>query len=436
MADIGGNSTPVVFVMVVLVSAGLSACRNAGDSGDTPVEQLPTDLAVGSPTPELKERLEALGYVTETPIAEDHIGKDGVTHHLVERAYAGLNVYCSENSTTVKFVGMRGHLVHQVILPVGSTKHKTNLCKTVDFWPDGSFVMVVEGTKLIKSDLRGRVLWELDGSYHHDVDVAPDGSVVAIRNVQRRSLPINPDGDILDDLFVKISPDGEVLDQISLAEMVTDVPPLLSRARSLARHVAPWEQGKRFREDVFHTNSVQVLHRDVPRRDGPGLEQGQVLFCSRYLNAIGVVSWESKRIVWHWGKRQLQWPHHPTLQENGSLLVYDNGIRRRFSRVLRIDPFSSRIQWKYRAPKRSDFFDSSRGAAYGLPNDNVLITESTKGHVFEVDPDGQIVWEFWNPDRSAEKDKRATIFRMQRLHKAQFSEWPILEKFAKTLPDG
>ena len=47
------------------------------------------------------------------------------------------------------------------------------------------------------------------------------------------------------------------------------------------------------------------------------------------------------------------------------------------------------------------FFSAVQGAAQALPNGNVLVTESTKGRVFEVTRDGEIVWEFWNPDRTA-----------------------------------
>ena len=54
-----------------------------------------------------------------------------------------------------------------------------------------------------------------------------------------------------------------------------------------------------------------------------------------------------------------------------------------------------------------------RGAAQRLPNGNTLITESERGRVFEVTPQKEIVWEFWNPE--IVKGARKRIYRLTRL---------------------
>ena len=43
-----------------------------------------------------------------------------------------------------------------------------------------------------------------------------------------------------------------------------------------------------------------------------------------------------------------------------------------------------------------------------MPGGNLLITESMTGRVFEVDHDGQTVWEYWNPRRDEGKIVRIT----------------------------
>jgi hypothetical protein len=48
-----------------------------------------------------------------------------------------------------------------------------------------------------------------------------------------------------------------------------------------------------------------------------------------------------------------------------------------------------------------------------LPNANTLITESDTGHVFEVTPGGERVWEFSNPALD-EQGNRAAIWRATR----------------------
>lgn len=38
-----------------------------------------------------------------------------------------------------------------------------------------------------------------------------------------------------------------------------------------------------------------------------------------------------------------------------------------------------------------------QGAAQRLPNGNTLVTSTQQGHLFEVTPAGEVVWEFVNP---------------------------------------
>jgi len=49
-----------------------------------------------------------------------------------------------------------------------------------------------------------------------------------------------------------------------------------------------------------------------------------------------------------------------------------------------------KVQWKYDAPASDGWV---------LPNGNVLITESSAGRAFEVSRQGEIVWDFFNPEQ-------------------------------------
>ncbi len=62
------------------------------------------------------------------------------------------------------------------------------------------------------------------------------------------------------------------------------------------------------------------------------------------------------------------------------------------------------------------FFSELCGTCQRLPNGNTLITESTRGRAFEVTPDKEIVWEFFNPHRAGENDELiATLFELIRI---------------------
>ena len=46
------------------------------------------------------------------------------------------------------------------------------------------------------------------------------------------------------------------------------------------------------------------------------------------------------------------------------------------------------------------FFSQAQGGAFRLPNGNTLITEATEAHIFEVDLNGTIVWEYYHSSQN------------------------------------
>ena len=141
--------------------------------------------------------------------------------------------------------------------------------------------------------------------------------------------------------------------------------------------------------------------------------------CWRNLNLVGVIDPATEEFVWTWGFDELEHPHHPSLLPNGNILIFDNGKFRAYSRVVEVNPLTNEIVWEYRAKPPESFFSESRGAAQRLPNGNTLITEITRGRVFDVTPSGETMWEFFEPDvrrgRLISEVERATIYRMMRV---------------------
>jgi hypothetical protein len=80
-----------------------------------------------------------------------------------------------------------------------------------------------------------------------------------------------------------------------------------------------------------------------------------------------------------------------------------------------VDPQKDEIVWTYSDDPPDHFFSYNRGSSQRLPNGNTLITESDRGRVFEVTPEGTVVWEFFNPETNLDKDLRAAIYRMMRI---------------------
>jgi hypothetical protein len=165
--------------------------------------------------------------------------------------------------------------------------------------------------------------------------------------------------------------------------------------------------------DYYHLNTIEVLPDTLLGKKDKRFQKGNYLICLRNADLILILDKESKQVVWSWGPGILDWPHMPTMLRNGNILIFDNGTHRKYSRIVEINPLDKHIVWEYKANPPNKFFTEYKGSIQRLPNGNTLICESEKGHVFEVDSHGHIVWEFLNPE--IKNGNRKQIYRMMRL---------------------
>ena len=130
-----------------------------------------------------------------------------------------------------------------------------------------------------------------------------------------------------------------------------------------------------------------------PRAYGRGMEEDQVLFQQHNC---------------HWIK--------PGLPGEGNVLIYNNGNHRPegdYSSVEQVKlphvvngeyPISSdapygpeNVEWRYPETWDSEFFSQNVSGAQRLPNGNTLICEGASGHLFEINDMDEIVWDYINP---------------------------------------
>jgi hypothetical protein len=93
-------------------------------------------------------------------------------------------------------------------------------------------------------------------------------------------------------------------------------------------------------------------------------------------------------------------------------MLFDNKGRRAAggrSRIIEWNPNTGAVVWQYAGTAERPFESLARGCQQQLPNGNVLITESNNGRLLEITRDGQIVWEFINPDRFEGRQERIAV---------------------------
>ena len=195
-----------------------------------------------------------------------------------------------------------------------------------------------------------------------------------------------------------------------------------------------WEYVDRRIESEFpfdwaHNNTLEVIPEnetaEIEReRGGPvRFEPGNIVFSYRSIDVIGVIDYPSGDIVWAWGPSELDGQHLPHVLENGNLLIFDNGAERGYSRVIELDPLEDEIVWEYTGSPKSSFYSPFISGARRLPNGNTLICEGSERRLFEVTPDGKIVWDFVSP--FGETGSLGTVYRCQRYSPAYVE--PLLE---------
>jgi hypothetical protein len=86
-------------------------------------------------------------------------------------------------------------------------------------------------------------------------------------------------------------------------------------------------------------------------------------------------------VIWTWGPGELDRPHHATLLENNNILIFDNGSRRGYSRVLELNPVTGKVVWKYVADPLGSFYSWGMGAAIGPAMGGFIFDANRSYHV-------------------------------------------------------
>jgi len=156
------------------------------------------------------------------------------------------------------------------------------------------------------------------------------------------------------------------------------------------------------RKDPTHFNSIHEL---PPNRLFDGGDErfrpGNILVSARHLNAIFIIDKRSGEVVWQY-TGNLDFQHEATMVAKGQagegqILVFNNGRHDRNgyrrSLIQSIEPETGEVEWEYGS---RFFFSSVAGTVQKLPGANFVIASSHGGRIFEITPDGEIVWE-WVP---------------------------------------
>jgi hypothetical protein len=296
---------------------------------------------------------------------------------------------------TVYLVDMHGKVVHQWRLPYRPGLHGHLLSnghllyggkvmedlERFEAWPR------VKGGAVLEVDWHGRVLWEVrHPDHHHDARKLQNGNVALVCS---RPLPTELIGRIEGGL-----PGTELAGTMyadAIVEMTTQ-----------GQVVWEWRSWEHL-EPATHPITLQDRRAEWTHANSVAeTADGHLVVSFRNISTVVMIERTTGKIIWRLGSPPLAQQHDPRPLPNGNLLIFDNGTHRRdhpapFSRVIEVDPRTSAIVWEYTDPSLFDFFSPYISSAQRLANGNTLICEGCHGRIFEVTPEGEVVWEYVSP---------------------------------------
>lgn len=365
------------------------------------------------------KNLRSVGYFGHAESSPGDAGKTGLIKYLPQASYQGLTLIYNhiEPPNYIYLIKNSGEIFHQWCIPE-ELRFRIYIAKANQ---DGSLDLILENNDhgFIRLNQNSDLIISVPGHFHHDFLSSTSGDYFLFEEHTNQLHYNNRDYVILDNSIYKISSTNyKASAMLSLNEALKD-DKYYQRYLKLVT-----ESGITGNLDIFHVNSIIELPFDVK----PLGERGDILICIRNLHMLVVLDRQTLKIKWKKSFLNVfERPHNPSIMSDGKILIFDNGYFRKWSQVAAYDPVQDSVINLYGSPDRKDFYSRLRGAAQLLPNNNILITESDKGRVFEINPERQIVWDWFNPyiknaaNASKKPDKRPVLYRAYRYDNNFFS---------------
>ncbi|AHE51800.1 arylsulfotransferase family protein [Sphingomonas sanxanigenens] len=258
---------------------------------------------------------------------------------------------------------------------------------------DGGLILQ-HGSPLFRVDACGRVLWTIDGVFHHSLERGLDRDLWAAytfpqpreRHVRRT---------FRDDAIAHVSEDGRMLGRTRIAEILD------------ANGLGHLWRSRPYTDDPFHLNDVEPV-----RHDSAFWKRGDLFLSMRNLSLVMLYRPSTNRILW-WRDRPFSFQHDINVLDDGRISIFDNHASAGApgntplgpNRVLVYDFRTDRFEQPFaRAMTREKIQTSWQGRATPLPdNGDMMVEETVGGRLLRIAPDGTVRWRYVAADAKGDR---------------------------------
>lgn len=256
--------------------------------------------------------------------------------------------------------------------------------------PDGSLVFHGMDSPLIKIDACSRLVWRVDGVFHHSLERDAEGDFWTARRLPKPTTPmVGPD--FQDDAIVEISPEGEILFERSVAAILV---------KSGLRHEV--YSSDHYDPDPLHLNDVQPA-----LVDGVFWRKGDLLLSLRNPSMAALYRPSTDELLW---SRQGPWlmQHDLDFVDDRTISVFDNNAAAAPAgeRVLGVnvarfyDIESGESAEPFAAAFAAAAIKTRNNGLMELTSDGgLMVEEQNFGRLLAVDRDGKTRWSYVNRAR-------------------------------------
>ena len=335
-----------------------------------------------------------------------HDGVYGVNTFKKDKCDFGYTLFSPSWGDREYLMDMNGLVVHS---------WKVTHSNVAELHSDGNIFTHNCGSWLEELAPDGTVLWRWAGEdwmitpNHHDYAWLSRNEIYSLgaihESVKPGMFPAGRDPEYLRrDVIVRISREKNISWKFSFGDHVEELchqaglpyPIPYANPHLQARPGEPVGEGDAVcPSDWAHANTIEYLPETPLGRRDQRFQKGNLLFSLRAIDIIGVIDPNKNEIVWAYGPGVLDGQHQPTMLPDGNILIFDNGTYRGHSIIREINPQAKVIVWEY--SDHQNFFSPFRSGNQRLINGNTFICQCDAGRLFEVTPEGEVVWDFYNP---------------------------------------
>lgn len=270
--------------------------------------------------------------------------------------------------------------------------------------PDGSVLVNVGDNGAVKLDKCGHILWSVDRMTHHAITPGRGGGywfpanrrvdsipeTLLFSRVSRERLKTMPatvhHG--YENLVLYVDDEGKVKKAFSVLQAVYEGG--LERQLHDALEIDS--------TDPTHVNDIEIVTSALADKID-GVSAGDLLVSIRQMHMLAILDQENGAIKWRYVGPWIR-QHDPDITPAGTIIVFNNGSttlnrhRPAGSNLIELDPATGETTIIYPTKNEDSFYTDIMGMHQALPDGNRLIVESRAGRVFEIDRQGNVVWDY------------------------------------------